>query len=216
MTPPSSLGLLGLGARTTSFYLTYLNKIYTENFNGDGTFPLTLVNTNFDQINRYLPAQFDKLALVLKPYLSQVNCARLIVPNITLHETLDVMRTSNLIHPVYETIRFLQQDNCSKVILLGSQYSMKAPYLSDMLKVNGIDVMKPLEDEQIQLDIWRKRIYAYQETTSDVLAYQGLIRSYSLIAPIVVACTELSLITPQTQSNIYDMTRIQMRAAFKS
>ena len=168
---PQSLELLQLGARTTAFYWESMKTCYAEMQGQDSVMPLTITPTNFDEINQYLPDQFDRLVPALQPYIEQVTSDRLIIPNITLHETLDKMSVENLVHPVTETIRSLQISDCKTVLLVGSKYSMQAPYLKGLIEAAGIKVVVPTKAEQDQLDIWRKTIYNGQDTVEDIEDY---------------------------------------------
>ena len=49
----NTLSILGLGSRSTLFYLAELNTLYLQKKGGYSTCPFTLLNTNFDEINSY-------------------------------------------------------------------------------------------------------------------------------------------------------------------
>ena len=104
MTGKTTVGLLGLGSRSTVFYLEKLNALYQELNKGYSTFPCVVLNIDFNSINPYLPNKTSDLLHNLKPVikdLERLAMGHLVVPNITLHETLEriTMRTK-IIHPV--------------------------------------------------------------------------------------------------------------------
>ena len=86
------IGILGLGSRSTLFYIKELHKKIHLLLGDYHTFPCLVYNIDFNTINPYLPNQFDKLVPKLKEYLDQLFKLKItvcIIPNITLHETYD-------------------------------------------------------------------------------------------------------------------------------
>ena len=88
----TQLAILGLGSRSTLYYLEQLNKVYNTKNGGYSTCPFFLLNTDFDTINPLLPNTSVQLDAILQSYLYQIEAldvAELLIPNITLHETID-------------------------------------------------------------------------------------------------------------------------------
>ena len=54
------LGILGLGSRSTIFYMEQLNKIHQAVHGGYSTCPFMLINSDFNGINPFLPNSFKK------------------------------------------------------------------------------------------------------------------------------------------------------------
>ena len=50
-----TLGILGLGSRTTQFYIQELNRMFQAKKGGYSTCPFILLNTDFHKINTFLP-----------------------------------------------------------------------------------------------------------------------------------------------------------------
>ena len=57
----NKLVVIGLGSRSTAFYLQALNKEYNAKFGGYSTCPLVLYNVNFHAINTLLPRRFKSV-----------------------------------------------------------------------------------------------------------------------------------------------------------
>ena len=80
------LGILGLGSRSTLWYIEQLNARHQEIHGGFSTCPHVLLNTNFNQINPFLPDQFEQLEGVVKKYLDalvELGCSKILIPNMT-------------------------------------------------------------------------------------------------------------------------------------
>ncbi|MGR5236232.1 aspartate/glutamate racemase family protein [Vibrio alfacsensis] len=215
------LGLLGLGSRTTQFYFEQLNRQYHAQFLGDSSCPLLLVNTNFNEFNPYLPNQYDKLQPALMHYLTilhSLNVKRVIIPNITLHESIDNLDLDDeiypeIIHPVTETIRRLKADEQSEIMLIGSLYSMASNRLYQQFNDAGIVINVPNQQMMQRIDNIRKRVYGYCEDVQDSDEFFALIAGYQSQSAVVIACTELSILAQAKPTSIYDMVTIQLQTA---
>lgn len=212
----TQLCVLGLGSRSTLFYIEKLNEQYNAYVGSFSTCPFILLNTNFDTINSYLPNDFDHLESQLEFYLEKIKGLKisdLIIPNITLHETWDRLDENvEITHPVYKTIKLLKKKRVNKIVLFGSKYSMESSYLVSYFNSNQIEVVQPEEDKIYFLDELRKLIYNNKETSQELELYHNLLEFYSKNTPVVVACTELSILTRRSE-NIYDMAMIQIESA---
>ncbi|MGS0679787.1 hypothetical protein ACVBIL_01380 [Shewanella sp. 125m-7] len=216
-----ALGLLGLGNRTTQFYFEQLNRQYHAYFAGDSTCPLLLLNTNFEEFNPYLPDQYCKLKPALTHYLNilhAINVKRVIIPNITLHESIDNLDLTSgdypdIINPVTATIQRLKEDGYCEIMLIGSFYSMHSSRLFKQFYDAGISVTVPTESVMQKLDIIRKRVYNDCECEQDADYFASLISDYQTHSAVVIACTELSILAQTITESVYDMATIQLQEA---
>ena len=211
------LGILGLGSRSTLFYLEQLNKQYHALKGDYHTFPSITYNVDFNTINPYLPNQFE----ILKPVVSQQiasllkdNVHSCIVPNITLHETIDLLQFDKpILHPVTLSLQHLKNQNVSNVVVFGSLYTMGSDYITNQLHSENITVTLPSKSDQITIDNCRKKLYNYSETNTDFEEYKALIEKYSKNSIVLVACTELSLwSTKFKKDTLVDMALLQIKA----
>ncbi|NRD23649.1 aspartate/glutamate racemase family protein [Winogradskyella litoriviva] len=213
----SKLGVLGLGSFSTLFYIKELNALYNKKHGGFSTCPFTMLNINFDAINNLLPNTSNHLDnLVLNPLnkLAQLNVHSIIVPNITLHETLDRLNIpSNIIHPVTQTIIKLKDDNHRHVTVFGSLYTMQSNYISSAFKSHHISVLQPSEEDRLIIENLRVVIYNGTETTEQLATFRSLIAKYTQNGAVVFACTELSVAYNNQNNLVYDMARIQINTA---
>jgi aspartate racemase len=213
------LAILGLGSRATLFYLSQLNTQYNTIHGGFSTCPFFLLNTDFDKINTFLPHPTTTLDRVVTDYFNQiekVNCQQLLIPNITLHETTDRLKTAlNIIHPVKLSALKINENNWKQIILFGSAHTMQSNYIQDYYSVHNIEIIRPTIQDMETIDIVRRHIYTSTETDELLDKYHSLLSKYSATNPIIIACTELSIIEMQSNSNILDMAQLQIAEAIR-
>lgn len=218
----AKLGILGLGMHSTLWYLQALNEQYNQTQGGYSTCPFTLLNADFDQINPLLPNYSEQLDHVLNQRIHELLATgidTLLVPNITLHETLDVIHAREplsveIIHPLALSLASLRRKGFSKVVLFGSLHSMTSPYLRNYFNTNAITVATPSEDDMKDLDAVRRRVYVEGKSQEMTNKLQSLSEKYSKQHTVVIACTELSIVHKHnTNANVIDMAEQQIQHA---
>lgn len=205
------IGLLGLGRRATDFYLQHLRHDREH---------LHLIELDFDNdINPYLPSNELMLDGRLRTELERFDDVdAILIPNITLHETLDRIDPDGshfaVIHAVKETVASLQKIGVEQITLFGSLHTMNAPELREQFEQRNIQVIPPSAKDQTTIDNLRQTVYAGGETEDDLERYQQLLDHYKTSAPVVLACTELSLVTAE-QEGVVDMARVSLSRALQ-
>ncbi|MCL7764705.1 aspartate/glutamate racemase family protein [Polaribacter sp. Z014] len=216
----TQLAILGLGSRSTLYYLEQLNKVYNAKNGGYSTCPFFLLNTDFDTINPLLPNTSVQLDAILQGYLDQIEAlevAEILIPNITLHETIDRLELQkNILHPLPLSVLKMKEIDAKKVMLLGSLHSMKSSYIRSYLELNSIEVLLPSSEDMVCIDEVRKHIYNTTETKEIINKYHQLIKKYSENYPVILGCTELSILKPIDQRSLIDMAQLQIEAAVKN
>lgn len=214
------LGILGLGSRSTLFYIKELNRLYHKKHGGYSTCHFKLLNTNFDEINSLLPEVSEQLDTIVSRYIDeliQMQIGKILVPNITLHQTLERLDIETpLIHPIDLTILEVQKMNCKKVVLFGSLYTMQSAYVKSKFTKKGIEVFIPSKNDRILIDELRKYIYYETETADQIQAFNNLIEKYTRNYCTVLACTELSIASSNIHAKLFDMSRIQLNIALNT
>ena len=69
----NKLGIIGLGSKSTTYYIELLNLFYNKKHGGFNTCPFTMVNINFNEINPFLPNDFININGNILPYLHYIN-----------------------------------------------------------------------------------------------------------------------------------------------
>lgn len=212
-----AFAILGLGSRSTLFYIKELNKLYNEKNGAYSTCPLLLLNANFNDINPLLPNRSKQLDAVVQQYINAIeklDIDHILIPNITLHDTVDNLSVQKkIIHPLPLSVSKIKANKHSKIVLFGSLYSMQCSYINAYFKSNNIEVVWPSQTDMQAIDNIRKAIYSETETDDLIKNYHLLIAKYSKDFPVVLACTELSILKPTDHSNIFDMAQIQIETA---
>ena len=210
------LGILGLGSHTTTYYIQEINRLYQKEQGGYSTMPFKMLNSNFNDLNPYLPNQFDELIPRTDAYLMRISALdvdKILVPNITLHQTIDQLELTDdlrnkLFHPVQISANKLKLYGVKEVVLFGSIYSMQSNYISNVFKRYGVSVCQPTKQDQEKIDLIRRS--AYEIGKSDLLDSQisAIAENYA-DKSILLACTELTLLhgsIPQA----FDMVKLQL------
>lgn len=212
-------GVLGLGSASTQYYLNAIHEKFRKNKDDFSTCPLILYQIDFQEINPYLPNQFSILIPKLDQYFSKIldlGISNLLIPNITLHETLDQMELPfQIYHPVDLTLKYLKQDKISKFFLFGTLYTMNSDYLKNRFLAEGIALLKPDESDQKWLDDFRKKVYYKKESPIEIEDFKNLVKKYSKENPVVIGCTELSLYALRNTPSCIDMANLQIEEFLK-
>lgn len=208
------IGVLGLGNRSTLFYINALNERYNQIYKGFSTFPFILYNSNFDEINPFLPNDFINTEGALLRHLNEIKSLGiefLTIPNITLHETFDRLKFNILIsHPISLTTEKLIRYKESEAVIFGSLYTMKSDYLKNSFDRKGIVLTEPSLSDREFVDQLRQDVYLGSESLAQIDEFNNVIRYYAKERPVIIACTELSVILDEKTSNIYDMANLQI------
>ena len=214
-----SKGVLGLGEASTAYYLNQIHQKFNERNQDFSTCPLLLYQVDFQEINPFLPEQFVKLFPRVTEYLSkisEVGISKLLVPNITLHETLDhIIHSIELCHPVQLTIEHLIKNEISEIVVFGTLYTMNSEYLKRNFLEGGINIRPPESEDQLWIDDFRKKVYKKESTEDEIEAFQNLIKKYMKQKPVVIACTELSMYCLKNENHCIDMADLQIEDFLK-
>ena len=212
------LSILGLGSRSTLFYLKELNKRYQQQKGEYSTCPLLLLNANFEEINPLLPEPSRELDVIVQSYLNEIaklDGEYLLIPNITLHETIDrLTTTSKILHPVHLTASKITENQWAKIVLFGSMHTMQSDYIPSIFNAKGIKIILPSLEDRLLIDEVRQQVYHETETKELIQKFHLLLEQYTKNTPVVLACTELSILNPYKQNNqLLDMVQEQITAA---
>ena len=206
-------GILGLGNASTLFYVNEINTEFQRRNGGYSTCPFILYQVNFDEVNPYLPHDFHILIPAVQNYfleMKNIGIKTVLIPNITLHETVDQISTDiHIINAIDLTLKKLQKGKISRVVLFGTVFTMDSEYMKRKFAEKEIQLLSISLEDQLFVDNFRKKVYEGKETVADVLEFQKLSYLYSQQETLVLACTELSIHSIKNDS-IFDMVQIQI------
>ncbi len=209
------IGLLQTGQLATAFYLEKLNSLYRHKGGSVCDLPIQIIETNFAQINRFLPDGHSQVRELLNPALrkaSETGVTDLLVPNITLHEILDQMIGSfdfKLIHPIAIGIENLNLRQIRTVSVLGTRHTMQRNYIRGHFENAGIQIVDLSQSQISILDQLRLEVFAGKDRS------EALEKILKLLSPsvdaLVLACTELSVAAQHSQvRNVVDLVDVQI------
>lgn len=217
------VGILGLGEYSTSHYISRLNQLYQQRYGGYSTFPFKLLNVDFNLINPYLPDQFDLIIPTLVNNLNELDnlgVSSILIPNITIHEAIDLSNLSQsirdkIIHPKKLLKDKLELHKDKKILVLGSAYTMNSTYLLNNIAINEIKDSSNLVEsvDSIRREIFYTKV-VNQLNTSKIQS----ILSANLEVCVVIACTELSIVNARLPklANVIDLVEEQFHHIFNS
>lgn len=199
----ASLGILGLGRRSTQFYIDELDE------NGHPFF-----QTDFESINAQLPDNHLIIKELLTPVFEQIKASEvthLLVPNITLHKVLDEMDFPfSLIHPI-ELMKKALQNAEKPVMIIGTRHTSKDSFVGKAVYDSGT-ILTPTPPTIIQqADELRLAVYNGSETEVQIGDFNATIAELAAKATPVIACTELSVVS-RIEGPI-DLGRLQIESA---
>ncbi|MBE0392874.1 MULTISPECIES: aspartate/glutamate racemase family protein [unclassified Flavobacterium] len=213
----ATVGLLGLGSHSTLYYIKELNRLYNQKKGGYSTFPFVMINADFDTINPLLPNTSEALDVVLKAYIDELEklaITTILIPNITLHETIDRLAIQKkILHPLTLAVEKIQQNHWSTIVLFGSLHSMESNYIRSYFNAKGIEIQLPSKEDRLFIDEVRKLTYAETETPDLIASYHSILNKYTKNFPVILACTELSILKPTDNNRIIDMAQLQIEQA---
>ena len=212
------IGVLGLGVFSTAFYVSRLHQKYHQLKGGFSTFPFLMYQVDFELINPFLPNQFEKLMPKVQEITSELEklpVQKWIIPNITLHETFDKLETKiNIIHPIEVIVKYCNSKSIHTLIIFGTKYTMNSDYLSSELAKKDINILKPEENDMLFVDELRTKIYQQKNTEEDLSKFKKIIKKYTAQNYILIACTELSIIADNLDSEkLVDIAKLQIEEA---
>lgn len=208
----SRIGVIGMSEDSNQFYTDMF-----PNMVGKKELEINLIETNFKQINSLLPGPSKELKKLLRTYLQKVSRTKYVfVPNITIHETLDEIMNRytykfEIVHPLKSLVLELKSKNISEVILFASIHTMKEGYVSNFLNENSIKCTFPNKKDIKAIDNIRKAVYENEIIQKNLEDFNKIIDKYEIMTPIVLACTELSIINNNHYNNVFDAASLSIQ-----
>ena len=229
-----SIGLLGLADRSTRYYLQQLNAGYNYLYGGDSTCRIKLLNVNFELINPFLPDDFEQLIPVTRQSfmeLAAMNVDQIILPNITLHNTVDQLSLEKelydkIAHPLRLLGEVVESRNIKEIRLLGTRHKSHGDYISNFLADLGVKVTFPSQEQLRKNEALRCDIYSHSDQSHQFSELYTQVNQYlnDESGIIVIACTELSIAWSSAkkindiqldESQIIDLSQLQIDTAIE-
>jgi aspartate racemase len=204
---------------STIEYYTELNQQIQAKLGGFHSCPMLLYNIDYHEIKSRYSNGWNEIPGLLKAEIEnilQLNPDGLIICNNTLHKAFDQIRDEMYIQiPVFHIIEltktYILEQGWSRVLLLGTKFTMEDDFFKKPLEDAGIQVEIPDLTERIKIQEIQSQL-AQGITHADFEKYfQELTDKYADYDAFVLACTELPLAFQQVRSRPFLINTITLQ-----
>ncbi len=221
------IGLLGgTSWPSTIEYYRIINQLAQEELGGFHSANLLLRSIDYHGIKSHYHDRWDKIPLLLKKEIEAfINLAPdcLLICNNTLHKAFDQIESDlrlsiSVFHIVDAIGRFAQTQNLKHLLLLGTKFTMEDGFYQKRLEEQfNLVVEIPSLQERIAIQAIQSQLsrgILKQEFRS---YFVKLLRKYSAVDAVVLACTELPLAIHQNDVDVAVLNSIeyQCKEAFE-
>ena len=223
-----AIGLIGgVSPQSTIMYYEILNTLAQNHFGGNHSAKVIINSVNFGEISKL--AQKDRwdilndLMTEAAMSLEKAGASSILICANTMHLTIEAIRNKvaiPVLHIAEVTAEKIKEQKISKVILLGTKYTMEKRFYINILNSYNIDVVIPNEDA-------RRLVHSviYEELSQGILNKSSKNSYKSIISNLVdqgaegviLGCTEIPLLIKQEDVcvPIFDTTSIHATKAFQ-
>ena len=172
--------------------------------------------TKSEGIQNYLPFLTDAAQR-----LEKGGADFIVIPCNSVHLLIDEVRKSvniPVLSIVEETVDFLKQQNVSKVGLLATSTTIRKKLYADILHKNDISVINPDDADQNQMGKIINHLVHSKQNDDDKKRLLSITQKLANkgVKIVLLACTDLQLITPQISNvEILDTMLILVQATVK-
>jgi len=192
--------LAGLGINASVLTYQLLNQLYMQRKGQGHTCPLRMLNIDFNPINQLLPNRQQESAKLLLPYLQDLDrqdISCIIMPNNTLHESLDILLEKydfqkpilHIGHSLHDKLKKLHVEN---VMILGTAYTMQSGYLQSFIPAES-NIIVPNQQHLEKIENLRKLYFQSSDALLSSQIWNELQDEYPEVDYFIIACTELSI-----------------------
>lgn len=213
----ATLGILGLGERSTLFYRDKLAAMLSQNPLPAELPNVILVQLDFEPINEQLPDNHAVISELLKPALAQLQSAgvtHLLVPNITLHKVLDEIEMNwELFHPI-ELMKTELAARSGKAMVIGTRHTSQNSFIGKAVLDAQIELQQADTITIEMADRLRIDVYSSNEQTEQIESFNVAIKELAEDSTIIIACAELSIVNTNPHLTL-DLANLQIQAAVR-
>lgn len=223
-----AIGLIGgVSPQSTIMYYEILNTLAQKHYGSNHSAKVIINSVDFGEISKL--AQKDRwdilndLMAEAAMSLEKAGANSILICAITMHLTIEAVRKKvsiPVLHIAEVTAEKIKEKKISKVILLGTKYTMEKRFFIDILNSYNIDVVIPNEDA-------RRLVHnvIYKELSQGILnkssknSYKSIISNLADQGAegVILGCTEIPLLIKEEDVciPIFDTTSIHVSKAFQ-
>ncbi len=220
-----TIGLLGgMSWESTANYYRTINQQVKQQLGGLHSAKIVLYSVDFDQIEQ-LQHQGDWQATAVlladaAQALQRAGAQSIVICTNTMHKVEPQIAQSlsiPVLHIADATAARLIEDNCRKVGLLGTRFTMEQDFYKGRLtEKHGLEVVVPEpDDQQVIHDIIYNELCVGQVKSDSRNQYLAIIDKLAEqgVEAVILGCTEIALLVSQqdTKMPLYDTTEIHAK-----
>lgn len=196
----------------------YLSKISQQSH----TTKYTLIDCDFNEINKNLPDNYKKLDPLLNTLTTSAynqGIRKLLLPNITLHNIFYLFpKWLNGIALCDPLEHYAPLPSKSEVYILGSRHMHLSSVFNERL--HTINLSPRILNDKIRKIVDAIRLNAYNNgySPTDATILSGITQELSHTHPVIIACSELSLSLAHhlpASNQVIDLANIQIEHFIK-
>jgi aspartate racemase len=218
------IGLLGgTSWPSTALYYSAINRMVAERLGGHHSADMILRSIDYHAIKSNYNGGWDRIPELLEReirFMLTLPCDCLILCNNTLHKAFDLLRDRLALpipffHAVELTARYAQEQELTRLLLLGTRFTMEDGFFRDGLTGKGLEVNIPDAREREDIQAIQLRLAAGENHAEFSVYFDHLLAKYAHLDAAVLACTELPLAIPARGGTlrIVDPAWLQAKAA---
>ncbi len=199
-----TMGIIGgLGPQTTAnFFMEVVLKCAKINKLEQPEILIQNVKVPFELQEKFIMKgeggdEFLKILVDSAKKLEKAGADFLVIPCNSVHVFIDEIRNSVKI-PVLsildETADFISSKKLEKVILLATPSTIKNKLFDEKLSFKNIEILKPIEEDQVKIGKIINKILERKERNSDKLNLLKIIGKFDDADALVLACTDLHIL----------------------
>ena len=222
-----TIGLIGgMSWESTATYYSEINQAVKQQLGGLHSAKICLMSLDFSEIEQCQSTgdwhQAANLLITAAKQLEAAGADFILICTNTMHKVaaeIESQITIPLLHIAKATGQKLIANQCTKVALLGTSFTMEQSFYKDVLKDDfGLDVLVPQnEDAKLVHDVIYQELCLGKCLIKSKLAYLGIIERLvnDGAQAIILGCTEIGLLIKQEDVSvpIYDTCLIHAHEA---
>ncbi|RKO65295.1 aspartate/glutamate racemase [Campylobacter sp. P255] len=217
-----TIGLIGgMSYESTLSYYEVINKITNHQLGKLHSAKIVLTSVDFEEIKECQNQNdWQKASEILTHHallLEKCGVDFILICTNTMHwcyEDIQSRIQTPVLHITKAMLLELQEQNVSKVLLLGTKYTMKERFYKEMLIQSGIEVFTPKEDDMVKInDIIFDELCKGVIKENSKKYFHDLIEQFPQVQGVILGCTELGLIIKESSKSLFDSAYIHAKIA---
>lgn len=217
-----TIGILGgLSYQSTLTYYQRINEKVNEKLGCSHSAKMVLYSFDFEEVELLQHHNdwetLEKMMVEKTLVLEQAQAQLLAIASNTMHfadHAINQACTIPLVHIAKEVAAKVSEDNCKKVLLLGTKFTMNSTMYSSYLRHHGIEVVLPNQHDQDTVhNIIYNELIIEKPSMQSKIDMEKILKNHPEVDGVILGCTELPLLNIEADGmRVYDTTEIHCDA----